>query len=482
MNSVRRSLAYTIGESYLANVLQVISIFFLARWLTPAETGVWAIASVFAAIASNFRDFGVAEYLIQEKDLTNEKLRAALAVNIVASWLMAVCLLLASSAIGEFYREPGVSSVMRIQACNFLLIPFGAVTYAYFRRNLDYRPFFWASVLSNIATFTISLSLAWNGFGYMSLAWSSLAGVLVTVVVAIVARPPELPRLPSFKGWRDVLHSGKHLTGIYVFGQIGKSAPELIIGRTLGVAPVGFFSRANGLGELFNRTVLRAALPVCLPYFAQEVRKGQDIRDGYLKAVSYLTAIGWPAFLFLSAMAYPTIRILYGSQWIASVPLAQILCVVAAVEVTYYLAKEVLIAQGDAHHANYLQVVSQVARIAGLLAAIPFGLIGACWGLLAAAIAGAVFSHKILYERIGLNLSQLFRTCKPSFMITLISTAPSFLWIAFGPVDEHNFALVMTAASLSFGLAWFCSLKYLRHPLWQEIRNLCLRAFGKRRV
>jgi hypothetical protein len=87
-----------------------------------------------------------------------------------------------------------------------------------------------------------------------------------------------------------------------------------------------------------------------------------------------------------------------------------------------------------------------------------------------------------LYERIGLNLSQLFRTCKPSFMITLISTAPSFLWVAFGRVDEYNFVLVMAAASLSFGLAWFCSLKYFRHPLWQEIRNLCLRARGKHSV
>ena len=132
MNSVRRSLAYTFAESYLANALQVISIFFLARWLTPAETGVWAIAAVFAAIASTFRDFGVAEYLIQEKDLTDQKLRAALAVNMTASWLMAVSLLFASGWIAEFYREPGVASVMRVQACNFFLIPFGAVTYTIF--------------------------------------------------------------------------------------------------------------------------------------------------------------------------------------------------------------------------------------------------------------------------------------------------------------------------------------------------------------
>jgi O-antigen/teichoic acid export membrane protein len=298
---------------------------------------------------------------------------------------------------------------------------------------------------------------------------------MVTVAVAITVRPSELPRTPSFKGWRGVLHAGKHLTGIYLFGQIGKSAPELIIGRTLGVAPVGFFSRANGLGELFNRTVLRAALPVCLPYFAQEIRKGQDIRDGYLRAVSYLTVIGWPAFLFLAAMAFPTIRILYGTQWIASVSLAQILCVTAAIEVTYFLAKEVLIAQGDARHANYLQVVSQLARIAGLLAAIPFGLPGACWGLFFAAIVGNAFSHWMLFARIGLTCSQMIHTCRTSLAITLISTAPAFLWIALAPVSEDNYLVVMGVTGTAFCLLWLGALHLLHHPLWLELRALSQR-------
>ena len=64
----------------------------ISRLLTPAETGVFAVAAVFAAFASTFRDFGVAEYLIQEKELDDTKIRAALTVNIVISWLMAIIL------------------------------------------------------------------------------------------------------------------------------------------------------------------------------------------------------------------------------------------------------------------------------------------------------------------------------------------------------------------------------------------------------
>ena len=225
MSSVRRSLAYTFAEGYLTVGLQLLGTLFLARLLTPTETGVWAVAAVFAAIASNFRDFGVGEYLIEEKDLTDQKLRAALSVNIIVSWLMAAILLACSGMIAAFYAEPGIAKIMRVQACNFFLIPFGAVTFAYFRRNLNYRPFFLASLLSNITTFIVSLSCAFAGLGYMSLAWSSLSGVIVSVVVATVMRPKELPRLPGTVGLRAVLHFGKHATGIYLFGQLEK-APQ----------------------------------------------------------------------------------------------------------------------------------------------------------------------------------------------------------------------------------------------------------------
>jgi hypothetical protein len=108
------------------------------------------------------------------------------------------------------------------------------------------------------------------------------------------------------------------------------------------------------------------------------------------------------------------IRILYGTQWTASVPLARILCVAAAVEIAYFLSKEVLIARGDVRVGNHLQAALQCARILGLFAAIPFGLVGACWGLLAAAVGGAIWSHRVLAARIGLTLRQVVDTPRRS--------------------------------------------------------------------
>lgn len=475
MGSVRRSLVYSFAGNNLAAAIQLAGTMIIARLLTPAETGVYAVAAVFAAFASSFRDFGVAEYLIQEKELTAAKIRSALTMNIAISWAMAMLLFVGSGSIASFYREPGIANVMRLQAFSFLLIPFGAVTMAYFRRQLIFRPVFIANMLSTLTSVAVATACALSGFGYMSLAWSSLAGVLVTVSLSLWFRPADFPRWPGLGEIRSVVQFGKHASGIYMLGQAGQSAPEMIIGRVLDMPSVAFFSRAGGLIEVFRRTVLRASIQVCLPYFSQSNREQGTVLTGYLGAVSYLTAIGWPFFTFLGIVAYGAVRIVYGTQWTASVPLAQILCAVATIEILHIFAKEAIIAAGRVDRSNLLQIGVQGSRIGGLLAVIPFGLTGACWGLLVAAALGSAFAQYMLARTIGLRKRDLAKACLPSAYITFFSVAPVASLAALERVSEANFVYFLVAGGALTGILWLVAVRLFLPNLWSEISG-----FGKR--
>lgn len=475
MSTVRRSLAYSAADSYLSVVMQLLATVVIARLLTPAETGVFAVAAVFAALASTFRDFGVAEYLIQEQVLTPNKIRSALTANIVTSWAMALILFLGSGWAAEFYRHPGIADVMRVQSANFLLIPFGAVTMAYFRREMDFKPIFIAGLAANLTNLAVAITCAVVGLGYMSLAWASLAGTAVTVFVSLLYRPADFPRWPGLAEIKGVVRFGKHASGIYLFGQAGKSAPEIIIGRALDMPSVAFFSRANGLIEIFHRTVLKAVLPVCMPYFAKSNREQGHIGPGYLAAMSYLTAIGWPFFAFLGVVAYGAVRLIYGDQWLLSVPLAQILCAVAIIEIVHVLATEAIISVGRVDRSNALQFGLQGGRILGLLAVIPFGLEGGCWGLLTAAAFGALYAQWMLHRTIGLTLSAVLRTCRASALITIVTTTPVAALAWWQPVAENNYLYFLFGGGLLSGLAWLGAVRVFLPALWREITAIVFR-------
>ena len=471
MSAVRKSLFVQLADSYVGLVLQVISAAVIARLLSPTEIGIFAVSAVIFSMASQFRDFGLGEYLIQEKELSNDKIRAAFAANIMVSWAMALLIFASSWKVAGFYRQPGVGEIMRLQAVNFMIVPFGAITMAYFRRELTYKPIFVAGLLSNLVSFTVAIIGAFAGLSYLSMAWSSLAGLLVTVGVSMWFRPAGFPHLPGVKGIMAVIHFSKHAMGIYFFGQIGKSAPEAVIGKVLDMASVAFFSRANGLMDIFNRTVLRAALPICLPYFAKSARAGESTVPGYLKATQLLTGVGWPFFLVIGVLAFSTIRLLYGPQWGDAVALAQILCLVATIELPYWLAKEVIIAVGRIDQANRMQFWVQGLRLISLLLVFPFGLIGVCWGLVGAALAGCWVAHRYLRLAIEIRAIDIVKACTPSAGVAAAAVLPTLLAALWIPQTNQNYWLFLLLGGLTSAIAWLLSLWAFKHGFWDEIKN-----------
>ena len=482
MSAVRRSFLLSFADSYLAIALQVASTVVIARLLTLAEVGVFAIAAVFSALASSFRDFGFAEYLIQARDLNNDKIRAALGMNIIVSWAMAAAMFVAAPFAATFYREAGVGQVMRVLALSFLIVPFGAVVQSWFRRELNYKPIVIGNAFSSITAFTVAVSLALLGHGYMSLAWSTFAGIAATVLATMYFRPRGFPRWPGFKNLGEVFHFGKFATGMYVVNQLGRGAPELIIGRASGVADVGIFSRANGLVELFRRLLLRPVFQVCLPYFAKAARDQGSVAPSYVSSVGLVTAAGWPFLGFFALASYAIIRIVYGTQWMAAVPLARVLCLAGAIELTFVLSREALLACGGVKRASVLQLQIAVMQVAGLLLAIPYGLIGASWGLVLASVGGLLVSQRHLRQAIDLRASALLRVCMPSAWLTVWTVVPLAAATLVVPIDESNFLVWAVAGSTACAVLWLAGLRLFRHPLWHEVEVLLARLARRKHV
>lgn len=469
MKSVRRSLAWGLLDNYIGIALQVVATVIIARLLTPDEIGIFSVAAVLGAMAMQFRDFGMAEYLIQEKNLTDQKIRAAFGANVILSWSMALLFFSISWSVADFYRQPGVGQVMRLQALNFLLVPFGGITMAYFRREMEYRPLFVAGLASSGTTFVVGVGGCLMGLSYMALAWSSLMGLAMTIVVSIAYRPKHFPRWPGLRGIGEVVAFSKHAMGIYFFGQLGKNAPEAIIGRALDVASVAYFSRANGLVELFNRSVLRSAINICLPFFAKEEREGKSAAGGYLKATALLTGVGWPFLACTALLAFSAIRLLYGDQWLPAVPLAKVLCVVAVLELPYWLATEVMIAAGRIDQSHRLQAKVQCLRVLGVFMVLPFGLVGAGLGLCMAAVVGAWFAQRALREFIDLRFADLVKACAPSLLVTLAAALPPGLATLLVTQSNDNYLVVLLVCGSASIVTWLLALRGIGHPFWHEI-------------
>ena len=469
MSSVRKSLALSFAEKYSALVINGISLIVLARLLTPAEIGIYSVGAAVVAVAHVLRDFGVGNYLIQEQKLTQERVRTAFGVALVIAWVMAAVVFALSGSAAHFYAEPGLRQVLRVLSLTFLIIPFSSQVLALLQRDMAFGPLYVIGIASTLVHAMTGITLAALGFGFMSLTWASLAGVGTTTLIAAFYRPSVARLLPSFKEWRRVATFGSISSAASIVAEIGMTAPDLILGRLLGFTAVGFFSRAAGLVQLFNRMVMQAVLPVMTPAFAAKNRRGEDLLGVYLKGLSYVTVLAWPFFIFLGFMAYPIIRILFGDQWDDAVPIVQILCLAGIFRPLWYFVSSVFIALGE------VRINLKVAALSYPLFVILF-LFGTLHSLEAAAFSSPIFcfiyfvvSYRYLRDLIGLSLKHVAESISKSLVVAVFSAFPVgavYFGTDIGPTDMWRSPLISLFGST---IVWICCVFVFKHPFREEI-------------
>lgn len=418
MPNLRRSLGITFLASNGATVVNFLVTLVLARLLTPAEIGIFSIAYVLVSVAHIFRDFGVAAYLVQEKDLTPEKIRSISGVLFASSWATAAIMYAMSGAAANYYHQPGVEKIIEVLALGFVFIPFGAITHNLLTRELKAREQAIASILGVTVFATSSVLLAWLGFSYMTMAWASLLNIIATAIAYLPFRPKYAPWLPSFRGWCHVIHFSSGVLFSNTVRELNNSLPDFVLGKLSGPHGVGIMSRANSTTNLFNMIVGPTVSYAVLPMLAQKHHAGESIAEPMAKAIVYLSGLAWPALLGTAIFAEPIILLLFGPQWLESVPLVRIICAIAFINTPFTFTVVALQAIGRSY-----------------LAAIP----GAFQLLFS---AGAIL---MLFD-------QTLDSFAYALLVANLATLPIYLWLQHHHFD-FSIRLFLAAISKSIPLA-----------------------------
>ena len=160
MTSFRSSLFYVYTSQYSTFIIYFITTIILARILTPEDIGIYTVALVFVGLGHVLREFGINNYIIQEKDLTAERIRAAFTLNLMFGWGIALVMYFARTPIGNFYETEAVSDVISLLCINFLLVPIGAITLAHIRREMRFKHIMIIQIASSLVSSTVAVSAA----------------------------------------------------------------------------------------------------------------------------------------------------------------------------------------------------------------------------------------------------------------------------------------------------------------------------------
>lgn len=470
--SFRRSIGVVGLTQIITFSLGLANVVIVSRLLSPEEIGLFSVAVSVLGFAHIVREFGVGHYLVQAANVGPSQLRAAFTVAIISAWSVAGLIFLFRFPMAEFYGDDGIQEILFLIGINFLVLPLGTPVLALMKRD---RKFGQLALITIVGTFVqtgVTVAAAFAGESYLSMAWGSLATALSTVVMLQFMRPADTLIMPAFTGIREVLRFGSITSLSSIVEQFGRSAPDLIFGRTLGFAEVAFYSRGVGVTRMIVERINALVRVVHFPTFAADLRKGQDAAELYIKVTDYLVVVTVPLLAVLAILSDSLILFMFGAQWERSVPISIVVCSASILVAPYSLLGLSLIAAGHVSIHLVAETIIQVFRVLILLSSIWFPLEAVVMLLVLAYLIEAIVAQSALRRAFGLAwLSLMRRLWRAMAVVPFASTGPAIVvWVGWhwGLSDQYR-PVMLIVASLLATIGWICGLAVLMHPMRTEI-------------
>jgi O-antigen/teichoic acid export membrane protein len=462
--NLRRSIILSALGQYGRQVIMFGASVVVARLLTPAEMGVFAVSMGVIGLLEALRTMGIPSYFVSLPRISIEDLRLYAGLSWLLGLGFAGLLVALSWWASAFYANPQVGTSLRILAMAYGLSPIGTVPGLLLLREMRFGAMLWIGLAAGAVQAVTVISLAVSGAGPLSLAWAQVASNLTSSAGSVLCVPAMIGLRPSLRGWRRPLGFGGWLTATSISGSIGMQAAELITGRVLGLASTALYSRALGIAGLVRTLFYNTATQPALPAFVQAEREETGgMGRVYLRFVAVITGLSWPAYAALAIWAEPITVLLYGEQWRPSAALLPMICLGSILIFAATPYHEVLIARHRVRLFFLCETGLMLEWLILLLVTARLGLRAVAWAYVVSSLIALIVYVIALRRAIGLRLSDIaavwWRSGVPAVAVAVVASLVRISPIATAwPLP---FVLVLTFCL--GGLAWFAAIWLVRH-------------------
>lgn len=449
------------------------------RLLTPADFGLLAMALVFTGFANIFSKIGIAQALIQRKDLKEAHRSSAFWVSLVTGALVFIAILAIAPWVADFYNEPRLVPIISVISTIYAIGAVGRVPNALLRRRLDFRSIGISSVLGTVIGGAAAIVMAMTDFGVWSLvAYQWLSGVIDTVLQWLWARwRPTL----TFSRWatKDLFSFGVNLSAFQLFNYWTRNADNLLIGRFIGSAALGYYSRAYSLMLLPVTQVTDVVGSVMWSALARIQDEKSRVKRIILRSVGLIGLINFPIVLGLFVVAERFIPLLVGEQWIPAVSTFRILAFVGLLQSVSSVSIWIFQSQGRADLMLRWQIIKGTIAIISFAVGIAIGSIEAvATSYLVVSIGLFYFDLRISGRLIDLSFKDVSTSLRS---ITLCASVMAVVTWTVGTLLPSLWpswlilSLQITVGALVYGIL----IHYLKVEPYLDFRQLLLEQFGR---
>jgi O-antigen/teichoic acid export membrane protein len=352
-----RALGWSVAGT-IVNRLSTLAIgIALARVLGPESFGTFAVALVMMLAVLSFNELGVSLAIVRWPGEPREIAPTVATLSLASSVLVYVACYLGAPYFADALGDPTATPVIRVLCLSVIVSGLVATPAALLQRSFRQGRRTVVDVVNNWGTALVSIVLALNGFGAMSLAIGQLTGSVAGAVLFCVFAPEGLRLGFNPAKARALLKFGLPLAGSSIVVFATNNVDRMVVGAVLGPTALGYYALALNLASwpvsVFSQPV-RGVAPAAL---ARLQHDPPAMRSAFISTSGLLSSVTLPACVLLAAAAGPLISFVYGDAWSSAADVLGWLGLLAALRILFELVYDYFVVLAKTRIVFVAQVI-----------------------------------------------------------------------------------------------------------------------------
>ena len=412
-------MVWRFGEKITAQLVSFVVSIVLARILMPDDYGVVAIVNVFIAIAEIFVTSGLGTSLIQKKDADENDFSTVFWCNIALSILLYIVVFFVSPIIADFYDTPLLASVLRVFSIRLPISAINSIQNACVSRRMDFKKFFFATLIGTIISGAVGITMAYMGFGVWALIAQYLTNSIIDTLVLFIVIEWRPHFYFNLKEAKPLISYGWKILATDLIGTIFNQLNSFIIGKKYTSADLAYYTQGKKMPDLINNNIGGTLSAVLFPAMSLTDNKDEiiQIRRKSLKMMEYVL---FPLMFGMIAVADKMVIVLMTEKWLFAVPYVRITCLAAIIGVLGTTLIQEVKAIGRSDVTLKMELIKKPIFLVIAIVAMQFGVEVIAWTLVLNEIIAFCFNVYPVKKYIGFDFKMHLKDAQSPFLMSAV--------------------------------------------------------------
>jgi O-antigen/teichoic acid export membrane protein len=323
-------MKWTGLSSLISILIQMIQIAILARFLSPDDFGLMALALVLIGLAQALSDGGISNAIIQNQDMKPSEYHSLYWFNIGLGCLVCALLNMFAMPIAMIFGRAELQDIIHVISVIFIIQSFGQQYRMVLQKHFEFNRLAMITIISKVIVFGVAVTLAMNNFGVYALVYAAIIdATIISVLLLLSGLKYHKPVLYfSWKNIQKYLSFGAYQTGERFINLLAGQSDKILIGYFLGASALGFYTLAWQLIIFPVQKINPILTQVMFPIYSKLQNQKDLMGQYFIKTIEILSCLTIPFFVFVGVFATPIVDLVYGDGWNLS---AQIIPWLAAI-------------------------------------------------------------------------------------------------------------------------------------------------------